>query len=67
MNLSNDNEEVVILVKGKAEALQQFEEEYKALDVLRKLLDELLSKAQEEAIAKAAGNQSGSIIVMFST
>jgi hypothetical protein len=34
---------------------------------LQKLLNELLSKSQEEAVVKAAGsqNQSGSITVMF--
>jgi hypothetical protein len=37
----------------------------KGVETSQKLLKELLSKSQEEAIAKAAGNQSGSIIVTF--
>jgi hypothetical protein len=59
MNLSHDDEEAATPVEGKAEALRQLEEERKALDASRKLLDELLSKSQEEAIAKAAGKQNG--------
>ena len=66
MNLSDDDEgEVATLAEGKAGALRQLQEERKALDASRKLLDELLSKAQEEAVAKAAGNQSGSTTVTF--
>jgi len=38
----------------RADALRQIEEERKAISTSRKLLDELLSKAQEEAIVKAA-------------
>ena len=64
MNLSDDEEEAATPAEGKAEALRQLEEERKALGASRKLLDKLLSKAQEDAVAKeAAGNQSGSTIV----
>jgi hypothetical protein len=45
--------------------LRQLEEERKALDTSRKLLDELLSKSKEEAVAKAAGNQGSSTTVTF--
>ena len=65
MNLSDDDEEAAAPAEGKAEALRQLEEERKALDVSRKLLDELLSKSQEEAVAKAVGNQSHSTTVTF--
>jgi len=52
--------------ENKTEALRQLEEERKALDISRKLLDELLSKSQEEAVAKAAAyNQSSSNTVTF--
>ena len=64
MNLSDDDEEAVTPAEGKAEALRQLQEERKALHAARKLLDELISKAQEDAVAKAAaGNQSGSTTV----
>lgn len=65
MNLSDNDEESAAPAEGKAKALRQLEEERKALDVSRKLLDELLSKSQEEAVAKAAGNQSHSITMTF--
>ncbi|CZR68211.1 uncharacterized protein PAC_18110 [Phialocephala subalpina] len=50
---------------NKTEALRQFEEEYKGVKASQKLLNELLSKSQEEAVAKAVGNQSGLITVTF--
>ena len=65
MNLSDDDEEVASPAEGKTEALQQLEEELKGLKVSQKLLSELLSKSQEEAVAKAAGSQSGSTTVIF--
>ncbi|KAL8637190.1 MAG: hypothetical protein Q9228_005514 [Teloschistes exilis] len=49
LNLSSDDDDVVGSSQGKDE----------------KLLNELLSKSQEEAIAKVAGNQTGSITVTF--
>lgn len=65
INLSDDDEEAAAPAEGKAEALRQLKEEGKALDASRKLLNELLSKSQEEAVAKAAGNQSQSTTVTF--
>lgn len=65
MNLSDDDEEAAASTEGKAEAVRQLEEERKALDAWRKLLDELLSKVQEEAVAKAAGNRSHFTAVTF--
>ena len=64
MSLSDDDE-VAGSAESKAAALRQLEEERKALNASRKLLDELLAKSQEEAVAKAAGNQSGSTTVTF--
>jgi len=65
LNLSSDDEEAAG-TEGKAEALRQLEEERKALNASRKLLDELLSKSQEEAVAKAAArSQSSSTTVTF--
>lgn len=67
MNLSDDEEEEeeATPAEGKVEALRQLEEERKALDASQKLLNELLAKAQEEAVAKAAGNQNHSTTVTF--
>ena len=64
MNLSDDDE-VATLVEGKTEALRQLEEELKGVKASQKLLGELLSKSQEEAVAKAAGNQGGSTTLTF--
>lgn len=65
MNVSSDEEKVAGHKEDKAGALRQLEEERKALDASRKLLDELLSKAQEEAVAKAAGPQRHSPSISF--
>jgi hypothetical protein len=46
--------------------LRQLEEELKGVKASQKLLNELLSKSQEDAVAKAAGNQSSSTTVTFS-
>jgi hypothetical protein len=54
LKLSSDDEEEVSPKEGKAEILQQLGEERKALEASRTLLDELLSKAQEDAVARAA-------------
>ena len=61
MNLSDDDEDAAGPAEDRAEALRQLEEERKALDASRKLLDELLSKSQEEAVAKAAGGHSTTV------
>ncbi|KAF1935662.1 hypothetical protein EJ02DRAFT_484084 [Clathrospora elynae] len=54
LNLSSDDDEEAGPKEVKAEALQQLEEERKALGASRMLLEELLLKAQEDAVAKAA-------------
>jgi len=61
----DDDDDATTPAEGKAGALRQLEEERKALDASRKLLNELLAKAQEEAVAKAAGIQSPSTTVTF--
>jgi hypothetical protein len=65
MNLSSDDDDTAGSSHGKAEVLQQLEEELKGVKASQKLLNELLSKSQEEAITKAAGNQTGSITASF--
>lgn len=66
LNLSSDNQEAAGSTESKAEALQQLEEERKALSASRKVFDELLSKSREEAIAKVlAENQSCSTALKF--
>ncbi|KAF2709645.1 hypothetical protein K504DRAFT_491094 [Pleomassaria siparia CBS 279.74] len=60
LSLSSDDEEATGPREDKTEALQQFEEERKAISASQKLLDELLSKAQEDAVAKAAPKTQGS-------
>ena len=63
MNLSDDEEEVATPAEGKTEALRQLEEEFKGVKASQKLLHELLSKSQEEAVVKAAGSQSQSGLI----
>ena len=65
MNLSDDDEEEAIPAEGKTEALQQLEEVLKGVKASQKLLSELLSKSQEDAVTNAAGDQSGSTTVTF--
>ncbi|KAF1828099.1 hypothetical protein BDW02DRAFT_584735 [Decorospora gaudefroyi] len=60
LDVSSDNDEEVGTKEVKTEALQQLEEERKALEASRTLLDELLSKAQEDAVAKAAAKSQDS-------
>lgn len=64
-NLSNNDDETAGSKEGKTEALRQLDEEFKGVKASQKLLNELLSKSQEEAVAKAAGNQSGLTTVTF--
>jgi hypothetical protein len=54
LNVAGDIQEEAESTECRADALRQIEEERKAISTSRKLLDELLSKAQEEAIVKAA-------------
>lgn len=66
LNINNDDQEAIESTKSKIEILQQLEEERKALSASRKVLDELLSKSKEKAIAKIAiENQSRSITMTF--
>ena len=65
LNLSSDDDEAAGFREGKLEALRQLEEELKAVEASQKLLNELLSKSQEESVAKAAGNHSPSTTVTF--
>jgi hypothetical protein len=65
LNLSSDDDDAAGSSQGKDEVLQQLEEEVKGVKASQKLLNELLSKSQEEAIAKVAGNETGSITVTF--
>lgn len=64
-NLSSDDKEVTGLEEDKAEALLQLENGRKAVKLSQKLLEDLLAKSQEEAIAKVVGNQSGPNTVKF--
>jgi hypothetical protein len=65
LNLSDDEEEVATPAEGKTEAMRQLEEEVKGLKASQKLLQELLSKSQDDAVARAVGNQSSSTTVTF--
>lgn len=65
MNLSDDSEEVAIVAEGRTDILRQVKEEFKGVKASQELLSELLSKSQEEAVAKAAGSQNGSTTVTF--
>lgn len=65
LNLSSDDDEAAGSREGKTETLRQHEEQLKAVKVSQKLLNELLSKSQEEAVAKAAGNPTPSTTVTF--
>jgi hypothetical protein len=65
LNLSSDDEEAAGSREGKTEALRQVEEEFKGVKASQKLLNELLSKSQEETVAQAVGNQSVPTTVTF--
>ena len=52
LSLSSGLEEAVEAKEGKTQAMRQVEEEVKAMEASQKLLNELLSKAQAEAVAK---------------
>jgi hypothetical protein len=65
LNLSSDDDEAAGSREGKTEALRQLEEEFKGVKASQKLLNELLSKSQEETVAKVAGNQSSPTTVTF--
>jgi len=62
----SDDDEAASSAEGKNATLQQLEEERKALDASRKLLEELLAKSQEEALAKAVqGNNPAPATITF--
>ncbi|KAF2022748.1 hypothetical protein EK21DRAFT_105632 [Setomelanomma holmii] len=67
LNLSSEDDEEAGSKEGKAEVLQQLEEERKALEASRTLLDELLLKAQEEAVSRAAAKALESSTTMTAT
>lgn len=53
-SVRNNTQEDLGTTEDKADARNQAEEERKALDASRKLLDELLVKVQDNCVAKAA-------------
>lgn len=66
LNVAGDDQAEAESTKNRADALRQIEEEHKALSTSRKLLNELLSKAQDDAVAKAVTeSQTHSTIVTF--
>jgi hypothetical protein len=52
LNASSEDEDMGEPNIAKVEAIRQYQEEHKALLESQKLLDELLSRAQEEEVAK---------------
>lgn len=60
MNMSDDDVEAATPAEGKTEALLQLEEELKGVKASQKLFGELLPKALEEAVVRAARSQSQS-------
>jgi hypothetical protein len=54
LHVAGDSQEEAESTQCRAEAVRQIEEERNAISTSRKLLDELLAKAQKEAIVKAA-------------
>ena len=65
LKFSSNNNDAAGSSQGKDEVLQQLKEEFKGVKASQKLLNKLLSKSQEEAIAKVAGNQTGLITITF--
>jgi hypothetical protein len=65
LDLSNHDEGATGSRKDKTGVFRQLEEELKAVKASQKLLNELLAKSQEEAVAETAGNQSSSTTVTF--
>ncbi|EMR84638.1 hypothetical protein BcDW1_6707 [Botrytis cinerea BcDW1] len=63
LSSDGDDDETVEFREDKTEAVRQFEEEFLGMKASQKLLTQLLSKSQEEAVAKAAGYQNGSTTV----
>jgi len=68
LNAAGDNQVKADSTENRADVLKQIEEELKALSASRKLLGELLLKAQEDAVVKAAKeSQTRSTTVTFGT
>lgn len=66
LDVAGDDQAEAESTKNRADALRQIEEEHKALSTSRKLLNELLSKAQDGAVAKAVTERrTHSTIVTF--
>jgi hypothetical protein len=65
LDLSSDDDDAARSSEGKTETLRQLKEELKEVKASQKLLNKLLSKSQEDAVAKAAENQSGLTTVTF--
>lgn len=62
----SDDDGAAASTQGKSSTLQQLEEERKALDASRKLLEELLAKSQGDVVAKAAqGNNPAPTTITF--
>jgi hypothetical protein len=66
LELSSDEEEGSMSSQERSEAQQRLENERKALDASKKLLQELLAKASEEAVQQAAlGGRVGPTTITF--
>lgn len=65
LGLSDNSDDEDEGTENKQAALQQLEEERKALDSSRKLLQELLLKSREDTVVRAAGVQPGATTVTF--
>lgn len=67
LDISDDDDDTndAESVERKSDASKQLSEERTALDSSRKLLQELLSKSQEETVAKAAETPHGASNVTF--
>jgi hypothetical protein len=68
LNTASDDQVKAESTENRSDILKQMEEERTALNASRKLLGELLSKVQEDAVAKAAmDSQTRSTTVTFGT
>jgi hypothetical protein len=68
LNTASDDKVKAESTENRSDILKQIEEERTALNASRKLLGELLSKVQEDAVAKAAmDSQTRSTTVTFGT
>lgn len=65
LNLSEDEKQGSDDPEDRHKALRQFQEELQALESSRKLLQELLSKSQEQAVASAAKSHGPPMTVTF--